>query len=179
MKKLLSGALAAAMRLSLTACGGGGGGSSSQADIPVVNLPAINEITLGQDYKDLTAEIKVLTNRTDVVDTVYAGYVKEFNQMYPNITVTYDAVTDYEESLRLRLTTGDWGDICFIPTAVQKSQMGDYFAPLGDFATLDGIYNFVSDKTFNNTVYGLANGGVARGIIYNKKVWEQAGYSGD
>ena len=82
MKKLVSGALAAAMCLSLSACGGGGGGGAA-ADIPEVDIPAINEISLGTDYKDLTAEIKVLTNRTDVVDTVYAGYVQKFNQMYP------------------------------------------------------------------------------------------------
>ena len=89
--------------------------------------------------------------------------------------VEYEAVTDYEESLTLRLTTGDWGDLCFIPTGVDKSELGDYFTPLGDFDTLDPIYNFVSEKTYDGTVYGVANGGTANGVVYNKKVWADAG----
>jgi len=192
MKKLVSGILALFMLLSLTACGNSGGGSgdpasnesgsggeNSSAPSAAAGVPAINEIKLGEDYKDLTASIKILTNRTDIVDTVYADYVKQFNEMYPNITVTYDGVTDYEESLRLRMTTGDWGDICFIPTAVTKEKLGDYFIPLGSFDDLDPVYNFVNDKMYNNTVYGIPNGGTARGVVYNKRIWKDAGYSGN
>ena len=47
--------------------------------------------------------------------------------------------------------------------------------PLGDYNTLDAIYNFVEEKTFENVVYGIANGGTASGIAYNKKVWADAG----
>ena len=71
------------------------------------------------DYKDLKADIKILTDRTDIVDTVYKGYADQFHEKYPNITVTYEAITDYAESVTLRLTNGDWGDICFIPATVE------------------------------------------------------------
>ena len=53
--------------------------------------------------------------------------------------------------------------------------MGEYFTPLGDFATLDERYNFVTEKTYDNTVYGIPNGGTAGGVAYNKKVWKEAG----
>ena len=174
LKRGVSLALASAMVFSLTACGDGGGnntGSSSSGE----EIPTIDQITVGEDYQDIEASIKVLTNRTDIVDTVYAGYAEEFMELYPNIKVEYEAVTDYEESLTLRLTTGDWGDLCFIPTGVDKSELGDYFTPLGDFDTLDPIYNFVSEKTYDGTVYGIANGGTANGVVYNKKVWADAG----
>lgn len=138
-------------------------------------MPTIDNIKLGEDYKDLKADIKILTNRTDVVDSVYKGYAEEFMKMYPNIKVTYDAVTDYEESLTLRLTSGDWGDICFIPSTVDKSELGNYFTPLGDYETLNEIYNFVTEKTYDDTVYGIPNGGTAGGVAYNKKVWADAG----
>ncbi len=188
MKKALALTLAIAMAAGmLTACGGSGDsgtadtgtgsqtGDTSGDSAATATLPKINEIDLGTDYQDITATIKVLTNRTDIVDTTYAGYAEQFHELYPNITVEYEAVTDYEESLTLRLMTGDWGDVCFIPTTVAKADMGDYFVPLGDFDTLNEIYNFIPDKSYDGTVYGIANGGNADGIAYNKAVWEAAG----
>ena len=173
LKRAASLAMASAMVFSLAACGNGGedkkGSSSGEA------VPTIDQVNVGEDYQDIEASIKVLTNRTDIVDTVYAGYAEEFMELYPNIKVEYEAVTDYEESLTLRLTTGDWGDLCFIPTSVDKSELGDYFTPLGDFDTLDPVYNFCTEKTYDGTVYGIANGGTANGVVYNKKVWADAG----
>ena len=138
-------------------------------------IPTLDQIKVGEDYQDLKASIKVLTNRTDIVDTVYKGYADEFMKMYPNIKVEYEGITDYEQSLELRLTTGDWGDLCFIPTSVDKSELSSYFTPLGDYDTLDQTYNFVQDKSYEGTVYGIANGGTASGIVYNKRVWKEAG----
>ena len=108
-KKLISLGLAAAMAMSLAACGGGGGnaeksdaGSSAGAESntgssaaggsgtggAAEGVPTIDQIKVGEDYQDLTASIKVLTNRTDIVDTVYKGYADEFMKLYPNITVS-------------------------------------------------------------------------------------------
>ena len=42
-------------------------------------LPTIDSIKLGEDYTDLTASIKVLTHRTDIVDTTFQDYIKKFN----------------------------------------------------------------------------------------------------
>lgn len=138
-------------------------------------VPTIDSINVGEDYQDITATVKILTNRTDIVDTVYKGYAEQFMELYPNITVEYEAITDYEESLILRLPTGDWGDICFIPTSVNKDELSTYFIPLGDFETLDPVYNFVQDKSYDGQVYGIANGGTASGVVYNKRIWEEAG----
>ena len=69
LKRGVSLALASAMVFSLTACGDGGGnntGSSSSGE----EIPTIDQITVGEDYQDIEASIKVLTNRTDIVDTV-------------------------------------------------------------------------------------------------------------
>ena len=128
-KEMVALGTALAMTFSLAACGG----SDDSGGVVAANLPGIDMIELGTDYQDITASIKILTNRTDIVDTVYKGYAEQFMQLYPNITVEYEAVTDYEESLNLRLPTGDWGDICYIPTSVAKSEMSEYFSPLGDY----------------------------------------------
>ena len=70
MGNLVALGTAAAVMFSLTGCGG-----AEESDLAVeVNLPTIDSFELGKDYQDVTATIKVLTNRTDVVDTVYKGY---------------------------------------------------------------------------------------------------------
>ena len=38
----------------------------------------IDQIELGKDYTDIKADLKFLTHKTDVVDTVFKGYVEEF-----------------------------------------------------------------------------------------------------
>ena len=138
-------------------------------------LPTIDSIKLGEDYTDLTASIKVLTHRTDIVDTTFQDYIKKFNESYPNITIEYEAVTDYAEDIKLRLTTDDWGDICGIPTSLQKNELEDEFISYGDKETLDESYVLLNNFAYNGNVYGIPSTGNAQGIVYNKKVFEEAG----
>lgn len=193
-KRAMSMGLAALMAASLAACGGGGGGTESSsaskssagvsgteaggsggsAAAASSEVPTIDKLN-SEDYKDLKADIKILTDRTDIVDTTYKGYAQQFMELYPNITVTYEGITDYAESVTLRLTNGDWGDICFIPSTVEKQEFSNYFIPMGDYDTLNGIYNYVTEKTYDGIVYGIPNGGTAGGVAYNKRIWKEAG----
>ncbi len=168
VKKLISGVLAASMAVSLSACGGGGGGSSYDG-------PTIDQLTVGKDYTDLTAEIQVFTNRTDLVNKDFQDYVTEFNKLYPNITVTYEGSTNYDSDATTRMTAGDWGDICMIPSSLQKSDFEAYFQPLASKTTLEQTYDFLTEKSFQDQVYGIPSMGNAQGIVYNKKIFEQAG----
>ena len=172
IQKLLSGVLAASMAFSLTACGGGDGGGGSSSGYEV---PTFDQVKVGEDYTDLTADIQVFTNRTDLVNTDFQDYVAEFNKLYPNITVTYEGSTDYDNDATTRMTAGDWGDICMIPSTLRKSDLEVYFQPFGDQTTLDQTYDFLVDKSYAGTVYGIPSMGNAQGIVYNKKVFEQAG----
>ncbi len=156
------------MAVSLSACGGGGGGSSYDG-------PTIDQLTVGKDYTDLAAEIQVFTNRTDLVNKDFQSYVTEFNKLYPNITVTYEGSTNYDSDATTRMTAGDWGDICMIPSSLQKSDFEAYFQPLGSKTTLEQTYDFLTEKSFQDQVYGIPSMGNAQGIIYNKKIFEQAG----
>ena len=65
MKKIMSAGVLIMMSLSLAACGN----NEEKKEKEPENIPTIDSITLGEDHKDLTASIKVLTNRTDIVDT--------------------------------------------------------------------------------------------------------------
>ncbi|MDK2965060.1 ABC transporter substrate-binding protein [Lacrimispora sp.] len=174
VKKLVSLGLVFSMALSLAACGGAEKSSQTEAQLSA-DVPTIDSIKLGEDYLDIKASVKVLTNRTDIADTVYKGYAEKFMKLYPGIEVTYEGVTDYSQSMNLRLPTGDWGDICYIPTSVDKDEFSQYFTPFGDYKTLDTIYNFLADKNYAGKQYGIPNGGTVGGVVYNKKVWEKAG----
>ena len=62
-----------------------------------------------------------------------------------------------------------------IPTSISKSELGDYFVSYGDNETLSKDYIMLNDKTYDKQVYGIPSVGNAQGIVYNKKVFADAG----
>ena len=133
----------------------------------------LDELNVG-DYPDLTASVTFLTCRTDIVDTVYEDYKAKFKEIYPNVTLDIQGITDYESDLLVRLTTEDWGTMCLIPN-ITKAELPNFFAPLGSYDTLSQNYLMLADKSFDGNVYGIPCDANAQGIVYNKKVFEQAG----
>ncbi|MGN0406085.1 MAG: ABC transporter substrate-binding protein [Bariatricus sp.] len=173
-KKAAAAAMAAVMTMSLAACGGSdksGGGEATDVKY--------SDIKLGEDYTDLKADIKLLTNRTDMMDADYAGknwdaYLEEFNKEYPDINVEIEGITDYAEDSLLRLQGGDWGDIMMIPE-VDKSDLSSYFLSYGDVDSVSEEVKYPDRWLYDNEVYGIPCTVVGRGIVYNKKVFADAG----
>ncbi len=185
----------AAMAVSFVACGsssgtgaesgsGGSGtagdtgnaGNGGTADAPDNNYTAV---VLGETGKDIKTKIKILTHRTDMVGDDYSGkswkdYVAEFNKIYPEITVEFEAITDYAEDSLLRLQGGDWGDIMMIP-AIDASELSNYFMPYGTVDQMKGAIRFATDKQYDGICYGVPSTGNAQGVLYNKAVFEKAG----
>lgn len=123
-----------------------------------------------------SGDITVLTNRTDLVDTVFADYAEQFNETYPDVTVNFEALTDYEGDVRIRLNSRDYGDVLLIPASnVSPNQFADFFEPLGTAEELSETYRYVNSGTFDGTVYGLATFGSAMGYVFNRDVWTEAG----
>lgn len=183
MKKALALTLAAALSASLLAgCGGSGSSTSTAAGggdaatAEQTGLPAYNELTVGEDYTDLTANIKFISHRTDLIeDGTFDGYVAAFNELYPNITISYEGITDYAGDMTTRLTSQDWGDICMIPTTIPLPEIGDYFYAMCDLSAIEADYNFADNRAYDGKVYGIPSTGNAQGIVYNKAVFEAAG----
>ena len=186
MKKAISLVLAVSLMASmLAACGGsadtgsagtGGTGDTGDTGSEAAGVPAYSELTVGTDYTDLTADLKLISHRTDLIeDGTFDGYVAAFNELYPNITISYEGITDYVGDMTTRLTSKDWGDICMIPTTIPLTEIGDYFYAMDDLANLENDYNFASNRAYGGKVYGIPSTGNAQGIIYNKAVFEQAG----
>ncbi|MEO3745804.1 ABC transporter substrate-binding protein [Plantactinospora sp. B5E13] len=154
MRKYAFAGVALVLSLALAGCGGDDGGSDDT----------------------VSGEITVLTQRTDIVNTVFQEYKKTFEAKYPGTTVKFEAITDYEGEIRIRMNTREYGDVLLIPNSVTADMLPTFFEPLGSVDDLDDKYRFVrSEQSFEGTVYGLAITGNAQGFVYNKKVWQQAG----
>ncbi len=199
LKKVLAVSLTVAMMASMAACGSSSdtgsssasgskestsgtesAGSTGSGSSSVDGVISYADLKLGEDCTDLTAEISVADNRTDMQQDDYAGkkwddYIADFNAMYPNIKVNVETVTDYAETSLLRLQGGDyWGDIMKIP-AVDNGELSTYFYDYGDVDTMSSLIRFANDKQYDGEVYGVPSTGNAQGIVYNKKVFENAG----
>jgi ABC-type glycerol-3-phosphate transport system substrate-binding protein len=138
-------------------------------------IPTIDKLSLGTDYTDIKAAIQFKTHRTDIIDTVLAKYVADFQKMYPNVKITYEGITDYASGMTTRLSTPQWGDICMMPVTIPLTETGNYFQPLGDVNVLKNTYNFADNRMYKDVVYGLSSTNNVQGIVYNRKVFKEAG----
>lgn len=124
---------------------------------------------------EVKGDVKVVTWRTDLVeDGTFEAYAEEFNKEFPDVKLTFEGITDYEGEMKTRLSTKNYGDVIGIPT-MQPSQFEQFLEPLGETSDFAETYRFLNTHTYDGTQYGLAIGGNAQGVLYNKKVFEEAG----
>ncbi|MFD3497358.1 ABC transporter substrate-binding protein [Streptomyces sp. NPDC058676] len=143
----------------------GTGGTSKGADAKAPDDPS-----------KVTGTIKVLTQRTDLVtDGTMKKYAAEFNKTYPKVKVEFEALTNYETEVKIRMNTENYGDVLMIPAVIKKDDYPRFFASLGTEAERSKKYLFTDYTTVGGKVYGQSPIGVIPGFLYNKKVWQEAG----
>lgn len=126
MKKAIALVLSLTLLLCMLAgCGSGGGGGGSDSS----DVPSYASLKVGEDYTDLSAELRFITHRTDLIDTTFQDYVAAFNKLYPNIKITYEGITNYADDMTTRISSNNWGDICMVSTTVQLPDLNLYFHP--------------------------------------------------
>ena len=148
-----------------TASGGNGDAAASTADAAKTDNAAGDKTVL-----------EVLTHRTDRVDD---GSLDELTKAFEdanNCDVKYVAYQDYTGNVATRMGTDDYGDVLMIPDDVELKDLSNFFEPIGTYDELSKKYRWVDRKMDSEkNVYGIAYGGNAVGILYNKKVWKDAG----
>lgn len=162
MRRRSAALLAVALLVTAAGCSGGAstGGSA----------------TAPTDPSKVSGDITVLTHKTDLAgDGTLDRYAAEFNKIYPNVHVKFEPIVAYENDVKIRMNSDDYGDVLMIPAAVPVADYPKFFAPLGRTAELGEKYRFIDSGTYNGQVYGIAINGNATGIVYNKAVWQQAG----
>ncbi|RLK47851.1 ABC transporter substrate-binding protein [Microbacterium telephonicum] len=146
--------------IALAGCAGGGGGSADPDN------------TIDGEVK---GDVKVVTWRTDLVeDGTYDTWIAAFNEEYPDVNVTVEGITDYAGEMLTRMSTSNYGDVIGIP-AIKPEQYDQFLEPLGDTSSFEEKYRFLPAASYDGTQYGIAWGGNANGVVYNKRIWEEAG----
>lgn len=164
-KRIISAMLACVVSMSVAAalsgCDSSSEGSSSKS---------------AKKSEDGKAVLEVLTHRTDRVDD---GSLDEMTKAFEeenNCDVQYVAYQDYTGTIATRMGTDDYGDVLMIPDDVELKDLGNFFEPLGTYDEMSATYRWADRKMdADKNVYGIAYGGNAVGVLYNKKVWSDAG----
>ncbi|MHB9296512.1 ABC transporter substrate-binding protein [Pillotina sp. SPG140] len=173
MKKLI--AVAASFAVLIASVGAAGQQSIAVEGISA-DIPTLDQLKVGTDYTDLQATVQFKTHRTDLhKDGTLQKYVADFQKMYPNINIVYESITDYVETMTTRLSTPRWGDLCMIPTTVPLTELPLYFQPLGYTNVLAETYNFADNRMYRNISYGISSTNNVQGIVYNKRIFREAG----
>lgn len=174
MGKRLTALMAVLLLSALLAACGSGGTAASASSAPSPSTAA--SVAPSASAPAVAGEITVLTQRTDLDQSGrLAEYAAEFNKKYPDVKVTFEAITDYEGEVRIRMNTKEYGDVLVIPNSITPEQLPTFFEPLGTVDELGAKYRFINEQAYKGTVYGIATTGNANGILYNKKVFAAAG----
>lgn len=154
----------------LTACS-----SKEQKKVPKIGAsetPAPN-IKKEEDEK---VSLIFLTNRRNLVGEVFNSYAEKFNEKYPNISISFKFVEDYENKVTSFIRSYDeWGDICMIPDTVAPKELLEYFTPFGAVDELGIKYDYIEERAKDGIVYGIPSSANVQGILYNKRIWKKAG----
>ena len=171
-KRLFAASLAVIMTMgtmaSLAGCGSSDSSSSGSA-------------SSGSDSKSDNKSgsgvtLTVYTNRTDRVDDGTLDKLTDAFEEENGCTVKYVGLTDYSNDIKTKMSSGDYGDVLMIPDDVAVDELGNYFEPFGTYDEMKDTYSWINKKMASDkTVYGIPYGGTATGILYNKKVWNDAG----
>lgn len=124
--------------------------------------------------------LKVMTNRVDIVDTDLKSFGDEYKKK-TGVNIEWEAIQDYDAEMQVRIRANDnYGDVLIIP-GISSNEYEEYLEPLGKASDND-ISQYTINKEFatkddngDYTVYGLSYGVGAQGIVYNKKVFKDAG----
>ena len=175
MKKVLAALLAAAMTLSLAACGGGGdksntppaGGSGSGTPTPAPSGDKVAIKVIAAQYGDLTKDW-------------WAGFVSDFNGSHDNIDLTVEVVSwnDIYTVVNTRIANNDAPDILNIDVFADY-QADDLLRPIKDFVS-DETYAkfypaFLEQSNIDDTIWAIPDLASARAMYYNKDILEAAG----
>ncbi|WP_416967678.1 extracellular solute-binding protein [Streptomyces sp. 4F14] len=141
------------------------GGTSKGADADAPDDPA-----------KVSGTITVLTQRTDLVQNGrMKEYAAEFNKTYPKVKVEFQALTNYESEVKIRMNTENYGDVLMIPGVIKKSDYPKFFASLGTVEDRAKKFRFTGFTAVDGKVYGQTPIGVMPGFVYNKRIWREAG----
>lgn len=134
-----------------------------------------NGIGLGtNDEDELKGDITFVSNRTDKRDEIEA-LINEFEKLYPKVNVELELIGDAETILQRKASVGELPDVTLVPSNISKNEYANYFLTIDDLGFNDNnIYNYDMGLGSDSRLYCLNTSITWQGVIYNKKVFEEA-----
>ena len=125
--------------------------------------------------QEISGKLEIISN---IGKEEMEKYLDGFSKKYPDVEIEYQYYSDYENEVKKRLDSGEYGDVLFIPSYIGQAQYGTYFAPIGEYTVLGEKYLYLEIcQRAGEIVYGLPSCAYTAGILYNKDVFYQAGIS--
>lgn len=122
------------------------------------------------------SEKKILDVYITVESKEMEPYKEMFEKRYPDISINYIYLEDYDNTAREAIRSGDFADVLYVPTGLTHQEISKNFAMLGLLGSLSQKYNYLEfANTSGQMVYGIPSGAYVSGIIYNKSVFSKAG----
>jgi ABC-type glycerol-3-phosphate transport system substrate-binding protein len=182
MRKCVSILLAVVLLISLSvgctkAAEPAGTGSTEAAVTEASTAPAADASTPAEPVAALKGDLTFIHHRTDIDGTLIKGYIAKFNEKYPDVKITTETYSDYDGQMTIRMNSNDYGDALIISDKINQNDYPNYFEKLGTAADLENTYMWIrqSKATIGEDVYGLPTCGNAFGIVYNKRIYSEAG----
>ncbi|GAF64599.1 ABC transporter substrate-binding protein [Bacillus sp. TS-2] len=152
-----------------------GGNDETTGDQSIEGESSEGETSEAVSPEDLEGDLTILIHRTDIVDTVFEGYKEAFQERHPNVEISFEAITDYQGQVNIRMNTTDYGDVLMLPDNILPRDFPTFFEPLGNTDELLEKYLFADIASFERVTYGIPITINANGIVYNKDIFEEAG----
>lgn len=132
--------------------------------------------TASEEVKKGDVILTVIIQRTDLTPTVFPEYAKKFIALHPEVKeVRFESSDDYENTIKTRMNTKDYGDVLLIPGTMTTAEMPNFFAPFGKKSEIEKTYKGLT-KIVGDDVYGIPTNLNASGtILYNKDAFAKAG----
>ncbi|MCD1258964.1 carbohydrate ABC transporter substrate-binding protein [Paenibacillus athensensis] len=176
MKKVFTTLLAVTLTSSLLAACGSKTESTDSSQPAATQAPVATEASKGTN-DNVKGKITFVTNRTDLInDGTFDKYKEAFKKKYPGVTdVEFEGITNYETDVRVRLSSGEAGDVLMIPSNIAQADLGNFFEPVNDIADKLGDLYFKDYKANAGQIYGIVSGVSTEGLVYNKQAFAKAG----
>ena len=124
---------------------------------------------------ELSGTIQVMMHEGE---DVMQPYNDAFMRKYPNVTVEYQSLDDYENTISQKISEDDFGDVIFLPSYMDEYTLVHKFQPLGTYEELSKKYNYIDrGAKIGDYIYSLPSSAYLSGILYNKDLFYRAGIS--
>lgn len=131
---------------------------------------------IGNIIKEEKITLKIVTNRTDLVDIKLQDMAREYEKLNPNINVTIEGIKQPNETLKMRASAGESGDITIVPTDVTKRSLTTFYEPIDELGfDYKNLVGYSLGLGNDNRLHAVNCGIGYTGIVYNKNSFKVAG----